>query len=64
MGGKFGEMSTLMNHTFQSFNFRGRHPPYGCILSRSHRQRQGPIRLQLSTCYAENMLKEWQNVNN
>src|SRR3954467_4429565 len=24
MGGKFGEMSTLMNYTFQSFNFRGR----------------------------------------
>ena len=22
--GKFGEMSTLMNYTFQSFNFRGR----------------------------------------
>lgn len=24
IGGKFGEMSTLMNYTFQSFNFRGR----------------------------------------
>ncbi|TVQ61487.1 MAG: manganese catalase family protein [Phycisphaerales bacterium] len=24
MGGKFGEMSTLMNYTIQSFNFRGR----------------------------------------
>jgi Mn-containing catalase len=24
MGGRFGEMSTLMNYTFQSFNFRGR----------------------------------------
>src|ERR687889_2630877 len=24
LGGKFGEMSTLMNYTFQSFNFRGR----------------------------------------
>ena len=24
MGGKFGEMSTLMNYTFQSFNFRNR----------------------------------------
>jgi Mn-containing catalase len=22
MGGKFGEMSTIMNYTFQSFNFR------------------------------------------
>ena len=24
MGGRFGEMSTLMNYMFQSFNFRGR----------------------------------------
>ena len=24
LGGKFGEMSTLMNYTFQSFNFRAR----------------------------------------
>ncbi|GAB4046781.1 manganese catalase family protein [Spirosoma litoris] len=24
LGGKFGEMSTLMNYTFQSFDFRGR----------------------------------------
>ena len=24
MGGRFGEISTLMNYTFQSFNFRGR----------------------------------------
>src|SRR6202035_117449 len=24
MGGRFGEMSTLMNYTYQSFNFRGK----------------------------------------
>src|SRR3954468_3917070 len=24
LGGRFGEMSTLMNYTFQSFNFRGK----------------------------------------
>jgi hypothetical protein len=24
LGGRFGEMSTLMNWTYQSFNFRGR----------------------------------------
>ena len=24
LGGRFGEMSTLMNYTMQSFNFRGR----------------------------------------
>jgi Mn-containing catalase len=26
LGGKYGEMSTLMNYTYQSFNFRGRAP--------------------------------------
>jgi Mn-containing catalase len=24
LGGRFSEMSTLMNYTYQSFNFRGR----------------------------------------
>src|SRR5215218_923319 len=24
LGGRFGEMSTVMNYTYQSFNFRGR----------------------------------------
>ncbi|MEJ7766269.1 MAG: manganese catalase family protein [Chitinophagaceae bacterium] len=36
LGGKFGEMSTLMNYTFQSFNFRGRtrlRPYYDVISS-------------------------------
>jgi Mn-containing catalase len=36
LGGKFGEMSTLMNYTFQSFNFRGRdrlRPYYDLICS-------------------------------
>ena len=36
LGGKFGEMSTLMNYTFQSFNFRGREayrPFYDLIAS-------------------------------
>src|SRR3712207_282417 len=34
MGGRFGEMSTLMNYTFQSFNFRfrqGARPFYDLI---------------------------------
>jgi Mn-containing catalase len=34
MGGRFGEMSTLMNYTFQSFSFRGRRelrPSYDLI---------------------------------
>ena len=30
MGGKFGEMSTLMNYTFQSFNFRYRQGARPC----------------------------------
>jgi Mn-containing catalase len=36
LGGKFGEMSTLMNYTYQSFNFRGRkrlRPYYDLISS-------------------------------
>jgi Mn-containing catalase len=36
LGGKFGEMSTLMNYTYQSFNFRGRNklrPFYDLICS-------------------------------
>lgn len=36
LGGKFGEMSTLMNYTYQSFNFRGRkrlRPFYDVICS-------------------------------
>jgi Mn-containing catalase len=36
LGGKFGEMSTLMNYTYQSFNFRGRNklrPFYDLIAS-------------------------------
>jgi Mn-containing catalase len=36
LGGKFGEMPTLMNYTFQSFNFRGRkrlRPYYDVIAS-------------------------------
>src|ERR671914_54647 len=36
LGGKFGEMSTLMNYTYQSFNFRGRtrlRPYYDVISS-------------------------------
>ncbi len=36
LGGRFGEMSTLMNYTFQSFNFRGRdavRPYYDLIAS-------------------------------
>ena len=27
LGGKYGEMSTLMTYTFQSFNFRSRQGP-------------------------------------
>lgn len=36
LGGRFGEMSTLMNYTYQSFNFRGRNklrPFYDLIAS-------------------------------
>ena len=50
LGGKFGEMSTWLNYTFQSFNFRSRQgarPFYDLICSiadrgvRPHRARRG-----------------------
>jgi Mn-containing catalase len=31
MGGRFGEMSTFLNYTFQSFNFRGRQQARPCF---------------------------------
>ena len=35
MGGKFGEMSTLLNYTFQSFNFRGKEKFRSCCCNLS-----------------------------
>jgi len=47
LGGRFGEMSTLMNYTFQSFNFRGRKKlkPYYDLISNIGAEEYGHIEL-------------------
>ena len=51
MGGKFGEMSTLMNYTFQSFNFRGREKfrPYFDLISNIAAEEYSHIELVSAT---------------
>ncbi len=55
LGGKFGEMSTLMNYTFQSFNFRGRARlrPYYDVISSIAGEEYGHIEV---VSYAINLL--------
>lgn len=55
LGGKFGEMSTLMNYTFQSFNFRGRKRlrPFYDLISSIAGEEYGHIEL---VSYAINLL--------
>jgi Mn-containing catalase len=55
LGGKFGEMSTLMNYTFQSFNFRGRSGarPYYDLIANIGAEEYGHIEL---VSYAINLL--------
>src|SRR5215203_6095363 len=55
LGGKFGEMSTLMNYTFQSFNFRGRKElrPYYDLIANIAAEEYGHIEL---VTYAINLL--------
>ena len=47
LGGRFGEMSTLMNYTYQSFNFRGRDKikPYYDLISNISAEEYGHIEL-------------------
>src|SRR5215207_10659710 len=47
LGGRFGEMSTLMNYTYQSFNFRGREKvrPYYALISNIAAEEFGHIEL-------------------
>src|ERR1043165_7700258 len=55
LGGRFGEMSTLMNYTMQSFNFRGRsklRPFYDVIASIAAEEHS---HLELG-CYGINLL--------
>jgi Mn-containing catalase len=55
LGGKFGEMSTLMNYTFQSFNFRGRSKmrPFYDLIANIAAEEYGHIEL---VSYTINML--------
>ena len=51
MGGKFGEMSTLMNHTYQSFNMRGKSKirPYYDLVANIAAEEMGYIELVANT---------------
>ena len=51
MGGKFGEMSTLMNYTFQSFNFRGKQSvrPFYDLIANIAAEEYGHIELVAAT---------------
>ncbi|GAB6876716.1 manganese catalase family protein [Thermaerobacter litoralis] len=51
LGGRFGEMSTLMNYTYQSFNFRGREKlrPYYDLLVNIATEELGHIELVAAT---------------
>ena len=55
LGGKFGEMSTLMNYTMQSFNFRGRakYRPFYDLIANIAAEEFGHIEL---VSYAINLL--------
>jgi Mn-containing catalase len=55
LGGKFGEMSTFMNYTFQSFNFRGRSEmrPFYDLIANIAAEEFGHIEL---VSYAINLL--------
>src|ERR1700753_3855285 len=51
LGGKFGEMSTFMNYTYQSFNFRSRQKarPFFDLLSSIAAEEFGHIELVTTT---------------
>jgi Mn-containing catalase len=51
LGGRFGEMSTLMNYTYQSFNFRGRDGvrPYYALIANIAAEEYGHIEVVSAT---------------
>jgi Mn-containing catalase len=51
MGGKFGEMSTMMNYTYQSFNMRGKNKirPYYDLVANIAAEEMGHIELVANT---------------
>ena len=54
LGGRFGEMSTLMNYTFQSFNFRDRKPlrPFFDLIANIAAEEYGHVELVAATINA------------
>ncbi|HEY8498332.1 MAG TPA: manganese catalase family protein, partial [Limnochordales bacterium] len=54
LGGRFGEMSTLMNYMYQSFNFRGRDKlrPYYDLIANIATEELGHIELVAATVNA------------
>ena len=59
LGGRFGEMSTFMNYTFQSFNFRGAEDakPYFDLISNISAEEYGHVEL-VSTA-VKPMFERW-----
>src|SRR5687768_11340516 len=51
LGGRFGEMSTLMNYTYQSFNFRDRDKarPYYALIANIAAEEYGHIEVVAAT---------------
>ena len=64
MGGKFGEMSTFMNYTFQSFNFRGRQSarPFYDLIANIAAEEFGHI--ELVAAAINTMLTDSEKVDN
>ncbi|SHK28914.1 manganese catalase family protein [Rhodothermus profundi] len=54
LGGRFGEMSTLMNYTFQSFNFRGKKElkPFYDLIANIGAEEYGHVELVAATVNA------------
>ena len=54
MGGRFGEMSTLMNYTFQSFNFRNKAPlrPFYDLIANIAAEEYGHVEVVAATINA------------
>jgi Mn-containing catalase len=77
MGGRFGEMSTLMNYTFQSFNFRHRQGarPFYDLIANIAAEEYGHIELVAATINSmltgagegrapDDALSEWKTASN
>ncbi len=66
LGGRFGEMSTLMNYTFQSFNMRGRDQikPFYSLVSNIAAEEGGHIEIvsaAINACLTGNRTEGFDN---